>query len=198
MVFRDHALSDLIGFQYQRSTPQQAADDLIGRLMQIGKAVEHHNNNRPALVPIILDGENCWEYYPDGGVGFLRALYQNAVQHKMVQPKRICDALEDHPPTDHIRHLSAGSWISHNFGIWIGHHEDNAAWDRLHETRFVFNRGRTIKRVTPQSNFSRHVESLISHRVLIGFGGLAMTILLHKTICSINFLEDIYEMFTPF
>ena len=135
MVFRDHALSDLIGFHYQRSTPQQAADDLIGRLMQIGKAVEHQNGDRPALVPVILDGENCWEYYPDGGVGFLRALYQNAVQHPMVKPKRICDTLDEHPATDHIRHLSAGSWISHNFAIWIGHHEDNAAWDLLHETR---------------------------------------------------------------
>ncbi len=94
MVFRDHAMSDLIGFQYQRSTPQQAADDMIGRLLEIGRAVEHQNDNRPALVPIILDGENCWEYYPDGGVGFLRTLYQNAVQHPKIIPQRICDTLD--------------------------------------------------------------------------------------------------------
>ena len=32
--------------------------------------------NPATLVPVILDGENCWEYYPDGGVSFLRSLYQ--------------------------------------------------------------------------------------------------------------------------
>jgi hypothetical protein len=29
----------------------------------------------------------------------------------------------------------AGSWINHNFKIWIGHDEDNAAWDLLSQTR---------------------------------------------------------------
>ena len=27
--------------------------------------------------------------------------------------------------------MFAGSWIQHNFGIWIGHHECNRAWDLL-------------------------------------------------------------------
>ena len=31
--------------------------------------------------------------------------------------------------------LFAGSWISHNFAIWIGHPEDNRGWDALHATR---------------------------------------------------------------
>ena len=31
---------------------------------------------RPTLLTIILDGENCWEYYPNGGVDFLRGLYR--------------------------------------------------------------------------------------------------------------------------
>jgi len=29
-------------------------------------------------VSVILDGENCWEHYPGGGVDFLRALYRRA------------------------------------------------------------------------------------------------------------------------
>src|SRR5262249_41643319 len=29
----------------------------------------------------------------------------------------------------------AGSWINHNFAIWIGHEEDNTAWDALHRAR---------------------------------------------------------------
>lgn len=31
--------------------------------------------------------------------------------------------------------LFAGSWINHNFMIWIGHGEDNAAWDLLSNAR---------------------------------------------------------------
>jgi alpha-amylase/alpha-mannosidase (GH57 family) len=135
MVFRDHALSDLIGFHYQRSDPQHAANDLVNRVLAIGRAVEPNNGGRPALVPIILDGENCWEYYPDGGVEFLRNLYRSCVENPSIRPVRIRDFLQEHPPTDHIGHLYSGSWISHNFAIWIGHHEDNTAWDLLHQTR---------------------------------------------------------------
>lgn len=135
IVFRDHGLSDLIGFHYQRSDPVRAAQDLLGRVEAIGRAVESNNAGRPALVPIILDGENCWEYYPDGGVEFLRTLYKSAARHPVIRPARICDHMREHPATDRIGRLFAGSWISHNFAIWIGHHEDNTAWDMLHQTR---------------------------------------------------------------
>ncbi len=30
---------------------------------------------------------------------------------------------------------TAGSWIGHNFSIWIGHREDNTAWTQLAKTR---------------------------------------------------------------
>ncbi|GAB4157006.1 MAG: glycoside hydrolase family 57 protein [Planctomycetaceae bacterium] len=135
MVFRDHALSDLIGFHYQRSAPEQAANDLIGRLKAIGRGVEANGGGRPAFVPIILDGENCWEYYHDGGVQFLRSLYRACANDSLIRPQKIGTSLQEHPATDRIGHLHAGSWISHNFAIWIGHHEDNAAWDLLHMTR---------------------------------------------------------------
>ena len=135
IVFRDHALSDLIGFQYQHSEADHAVNDLIGRVESIAHAVEPNNAGRPALVPIILDGENCWEYYPDGGVKFLRLLYRHCADHKSIHSTRISDYLQKHPATDRIGDLFAGSWISHNFAIWIGHHEDNTAWDLLHQTR---------------------------------------------------------------
>lgn len=135
IVFRDHGLSDLIGFHYQRSDPARAANDLLGRVEAIGRAVESNNGGKPALVPVILDGENCWEYYPDGGVEFLRTLYRNGARHSAIRSVRMRDHIREFPATDRIGRLFAGSWISHNFAIWIGHHEDNTAWDLLHQTR---------------------------------------------------------------
>jgi alpha-amylase/alpha-mannosidase (GH57 family) len=131
IVFRDHALSDQIGFHYQRSPGQAAANDFIGKLHAIGDGCRQHST----LVPVILDGENCWEYYPDGGVSFLRSLYQSAVRDHKIKPVKIGDYLREHPPIDTVPRLFAGSWISHNFAIWIGHDEDNRAWDALDQTR---------------------------------------------------------------
>lgn len=135
IVFRDHGLSDLIGFHYQRSQPAHAASDLLGRVEAIGRGVGERVGNRPTLVSIILDGENCWEYYPEGGVEFLRTLYRECAQHPCVKSTRIGDYVQQFPATDKIGQLFAGSWISHNFAIWIGHSEDREAWDLLHQTR---------------------------------------------------------------
>jgi alpha-amylase/alpha-mannosidase (GH57 family) len=132
IVFRDHALSDLIGFHYQRSDPEAAADNFLSCLYGISQVVQR---DEPALVGVILDGENCWEHYPGGGVDFLRALYDRCTRTPGVKPVKIGEFLERHPPRDTLPRLFAGSWISHNFAIWIGHEEDNAAWDVLHRTR---------------------------------------------------------------
>jgi alpha-amylase/alpha-mannosidase (GH57 family) len=135
MIFRDHAMSDQIGFHYQRYQAQHAVDDFLGKVEAIGRATSGNAGHRPTLVSIILDGENCWEYYPNGGVDFLRALYRRVAQHPKITPVRVCDYLERHPATDKVGHLFAGSWIQHNFGIWIGHPECNRAWDLLFQTR---------------------------------------------------------------
>ncbi|MCS7166804.1 MAG: glycoside hydrolase family 57 protein [Gemmatales bacterium] len=132
ILFRDHALSDLIGFHYQRSDGQEAAQDFLEKLQGIARAV---SDSRSALVPVILDGENCWEYYPGGGVAFLRALYQLCTTTPGIEPVCVTDYLQRHPPRNTLPHLVAGSWINANFDIWIGHDEDNLAWDLLHQTR---------------------------------------------------------------
>jgi alpha-amylase/alpha-mannosidase (GH57 family) len=133
IVFRDHALSDMIGFHYQRSEPAAAVDDFLRHVGAIGASVGE--GNEPALVSIILDGENCWEHYPGGGVTFLRTLYERCCQSRDIRPVKIGEFLEKHPPRDTLPHLFAGSWIHHNFAIWIGHEEDNTAWDALHRAR---------------------------------------------------------------
>jgi hypothetical protein len=46
--------------------------------------------------------------------------------------------LSEHPPTETIPDLWAGSWISHNFATWIGEPEENLAWDYLARVRGDF------------------------------------------------------------
>ena len=60
-------MSDQIGFHYQRYQPEHAVNDFIGKLEAIGNATGGNAGHRPTLVSIILDGENCWEYYPNAG-----------------------------------------------------------------------------------------------------------------------------------
>lgn len=161
IVFRDHALSDLIGFHYQRSDPEAAADNFLSCLFGIGQVVQ---GDKPALVSVILDGENCWEHYPGGGVEFLRALYQRCTQTPEVKPMTIGEYLEHYPPRDTLPRLFAGSWISHNFAIWIGHEEDNTAWDALHRTREYLVRQEAAcglaGNVKPQAVFQRAWQEL--------------------------------------
>ncbi len=135
IVFRDHAMSDQIGFNYQRMGAEQAVNDLIGKLEAIGRATTANAGERPTLVSIILDGENCWEYYPHSGVDFLRQMYRRGASHPKIKPTRIGDYLKQYPATDKVGTLFAGSWINHNFGIWLGHSECNRAWDYVHRTR---------------------------------------------------------------
>ncbi len=135
IIFRDHAMSDLIGFQYQHYGAEQAVQDFVGKLEAIGRATHRLGDKRPTLVSIILDGENCWEYYPRSGVDFLRGLYRRIVAHPKITPVRVGDYLSKYPATDRLGQLFPGSWIQHNFGIWIGHAECNRAWDLVSRTR---------------------------------------------------------------
>ena len=75
VIFRDHVLSDRIGCVYQGMDGQEAAEDLVHRL-QVAYERLGSGKRGPYLVSIILDGENCWESYPDYGEAFLHHLYQ--------------------------------------------------------------------------------------------------------------------------
>jgi alpha-amylase/alpha-mannosidase (GH57 family) len=129
IVFRDHRLSDLFGFQYQRD-PAGAVEDFVRRLEWIRDRVADG-----ALVSVILDGENAWEHYPEGGVPFLRALYRRLSDLEWLETVRIGDAIEKSRGIEALPRLFPGSWIDHNFYIWIGHEEDRRAWRALLDAR---------------------------------------------------------------
>ena len=131
IVFRDRTLSDLIGFTYARNAPEAAARDFFDRVEAIGA----RERPRPALVAVILDGENPWEAYPDGGKEFLSQVYRRLAARQGARASTVSDAIRDAPLVQPLAHLHSGSWINQNFKIWIGHSEDNQAWTSLRRTR---------------------------------------------------------------
>ncbi|MDD5688372.1 MAG: glycoside hydrolase family 57 protein [Elusimicrobia bacterium] len=134
IIFRDHELSDLIGFVYHRVDAETAANNFIERLYKIKSSLK---DNEDHLVSIILDGENCWEYYPNDGIDFLNALYRRLSDEEKngLITTTVSNYLEKYPPKDELKGIFPSSWINGNFGIWIGHPEDNLAWDCLNQTR---------------------------------------------------------------
>ena len=133
MIFRDHGLSDSIGFVYSKWNPDDAVRDFIDKIKNIGNYVG--DSYEYPLVSVILDGENCWEYYKNDGWDFLTKLYSELSKEENIETVRISDYLNRFPPKDTVRNLRAGPWINGNFGIWIGHSEDNTAWNYLGKTR---------------------------------------------------------------
>ena len=117
IFFRDHSLSDLIGFKYRFLDIDIAVDDFISQLP----------NGDSDIVSIIVDGENAWEFYRDGGYNFLEKLYLR-LKDKMIRAEDIKD-------TTQLRDLASGSWIYGNFNTWVGDSEKNLAWEYLFKAK---------------------------------------------------------------
>ncbi|OLB23382.1 MAG: hypothetical protein AUH15_03540 [Acidobacteriales bacterium 13_2_20CM_55_8] len=133
MIFRDHTISDLIGFVYSGMPPQEAATHLMRSIKQSAQPIL--DKGKDAVLPIILDGENAWEYYPQSGREFLRRFY-DALQHEpSVEAVTVSEAIQRHKDFGQLSSLVPGSWIHANFNVWIGAAEDNRAWDYLHHAR---------------------------------------------------------------
>ena len=132
MFFRDHGLSDRIGFVYQRMPAEKAAKDFISLLHSIHASLDDENDY---VVPVILDGENCWEFYKDQGRPFLLELYGKLVEDPDIELTTFSECLSqiDHIPE--LKRLHSGSWIDANFTTWIGDPVKNKAWGYLYEAR---------------------------------------------------------------
>ena len=130
--FRDHYLSDLVGFVYSRMTAGDAAKDLYHRLRQIGERIQ---TGRPLTVSLILDGENAWEYFHENGREFLRQFYRSIEADPDIHPLTVTEALDAAGEVSAVSSIFPGSWINANFDIWIGHREDVAAWNLLGAAR---------------------------------------------------------------
>jgi alpha-amylase/alpha-mannosidase (GH57 family) len=134
-VFRDHLLSDLIGFTYAGWAAEAAADDFCARLRKAGQRHRDATGGQEALIPIILDGENAWEHFPGGGRPFLRALYDRLSRDSDLRTVTMSEACAE--ARRELPGIFPGSWIDANFYIWIGHRDDHAAWRQLSDARDV-------------------------------------------------------------
>ena len=87
------------------------------------------------MVPIILDGDNAWEYYPHSGREFLRRFYDALSNDPGIEAVTVTEAIARHQNCSYLNSLVPGSWINANFNVWIGAPEDNKAWDYLYRAR---------------------------------------------------------------
>ncbi len=132
VVFRDKVLSNLIGFHYYKVDPQDAAIDLIKRLEEIRFSLP---SGKKYLVVIALDGENCWNYYPENGWKFLTSLYMRLSETAGLKPVTVSEFIELDGNLETLTTISPGSWINMSFDTWIGEPATNLAWDYLYQAR---------------------------------------------------------------
>src|SRR6266478_3553587 len=136
-LFRDHHLSDLIGFVYRRMDAKAAAADLHLRMRHLGESVQ---GNQPLTISLFLDGENAWEYYPGNGREFLREFYRRIQNDQDFQALTASEAIAAAGEIPATTGIFPASWINANFDVWIGHSEDVAAWELLWDAREAYAR----------------------------------------------------------
>jgi len=135
IFFRNQALSYLISFVYSSWDEEEAADDFYHRLVAVRNSLKKKEGRY--IISIIMDGENAWEYFPQGGERFLLSLYQKIVDHHQFVPITFSEflKLKDKESQFYLTHIAPGSWIDGGFSTWIGEPAKNEAWDHLFEAR---------------------------------------------------------------
>ena len=140
MFCRDHNLSDKIGFIYSNWYGYDAACNFREELFAIRNKIINELGEDAldsAVVPIILDGENCWEFYYENGIHFLRELFSMFENTNELETTLFSECLNLPIPDfiPQVNKIKAGSWINADFSIWIGHQDDIKAWNMLSKVR---------------------------------------------------------------
>jgi alpha-amylase/alpha-mannosidase (GH57 family) len=154
-AFRDHTLSDLIGFQYASWPAEAAVDDFVRRLVEGGRRYASTTGGAEATVAVILDGENAWEHYPGQGRPFLRELYGRLASHPELRTVTMSEACA--AASEPLSSIFPGSWINGDFYIWIGHPDDHRAWSQLAEARKAYEAAASL----PAASLARAHEELL-------------------------------------
>jgi alpha-amylase/alpha-mannosidase (GH57 family) len=157
--FRDHTISDLIGFSYASWPAEPAADDFIRRLVEAGSGYRARTGS-DATIFVILDGENAWEHFEGQGRPFLRALYGRLASDPRLRTVTMSEACAN--ASEPLVSIFPGSWINSDFYIWIGHADDHRAWSQLADAR------RTLE--TPPHTVSEEALARAYEELLIAEG----------------------------
>lgn len=126
--FRDHGLSDLIGFNYRFKSGQSASK----HFMQMLEPIARENEN--ATLFVILDGENAWEFFENNAYEFFTALYQRFSDTPWCSTITMDEATQI-KQRGALQRVAAGSWIHGNFDTWSGNSEKNRAWELIYQTK---------------------------------------------------------------
>lgn len=140
VFFRDHPLSDAVGFHYSRLAPREAAGDFLWGLRHRYAGLEG------GCATVILDGENAWGAYARDGRDFLLALYDDLLRAQdiaLTTPgEHLAELRERGVKLPVIENLPHASWIDefgsapgNDLGTWIGEPEENRAWELVSALR---------------------------------------------------------------
>lgn len=130
IFFRNRALSDNIGFVYSRWPNEKS----VAHVMESLAALADEAPDDRGIVLIAMDGENAWEFYPDGGFPFLDALYRAIEESDLVEPITLSEYLERYGAREEVTQVATGSWVDGNLNTWIGDPVKNRAWEALADT----------------------------------------------------------------
>jgi alpha-amylase/alpha-mannosidase (GH57 family) len=126
ICFRDHALSDLLGFDYRFKAVEEAVGHFSSQLSSLFE-------KDAKSVFVILDGENAWEYYEQNGYPFFMALYEKLSEDSWCTTVTLDEVAQQESIP--LEHLVPGSWIWGDFSTWAGHPEKNRAWELIFQTK---------------------------------------------------------------
>ncbi len=135
--FRNDGLSDLIGFKYSDWHGDDAVANLVENLQNIAAECA---DDPDAIVSIILDGENAWEYYHENGYYFISSMYEKISQNKKLKLTTFSEYLEKPRKRQVLNEIVAGSWVYGTFSTWIGERDKNRAWDMLVDAKKIYDR----------------------------------------------------------
>lgn len=156
--FRDHYLSDAIGFEYSNMEPKAAVESFLKHLKEI-----YDFNAFSPLVNVILDGENAWEFFPNNAQDFFIYLYKTLEKCDWIECVTMDDITSDKElETQTLHNLKSGSWIRGNFDIWIGNEQKNKAWELLDIAKKDYEKN--------EAKLKDDIKQKIDHEFMVALG----------------------------
>lgn len=134
VIFRDSVMPNLINFEYSQHNSVEAANDLYDRIKTIQTKLKQ-SPDKNNLLTIALDGENCWESYPDDGEIFIKTLYDLIENDKTLETVLVSDYLDKVESKKKLKTIHTGSWVNRNLKLWIEEPTKDLAWQLVLKTR---------------------------------------------------------------